>query len=156
MAFGTFDIFHEGHQNFLNQAKQLGNNLIVIIARDRTTTNVKGEAPLHNESVRLNSVKASCIANKVILGNHDDKYKVIKKHRPNVIALGYDQMIFTQQLNKVLIDLKLDAEIVRLDAYFPQVFKSSLIKRRNAEEGVENTAVHTATSTMTQSNVTIN
>ena len=156
MAFGTFDIFHEGHQYYLNQAKQLGTSLIVVIARDRTTTHIKGEAPLHSETERLNAVKQSGIATKVLLGNLDDKYKVIKKYRPDIIALGYDQMVFTQQLKKILIDYKLNTEIVRLDAYFPQVFKSSLIKQRNAENSSTESHSDTTSAEEVTSAMTIN
>ena len=68
------------------------------------------------------------------MGYTGDKYKVLKKYRPNVIALGYDQFVFTQRLEKTLIDLKLDAKIVRLTPYLPQVYKSSLLKEKLTEK----------------------
>ena len=42
MTFGTFDIFHLGHKSFLKQAREFGNYLIVVIARDKTVKNIKG------------------------------------------------------------------------------------------------------------------
>ena len=42
-------------------------------------------------------------------------------------------MVFTQKLNKVLIDLTLDTAVRRLDAFFPQVYKSSLIRHKMDE-----------------------
>jgi FAD synthetase len=135
MAFGTFDAFHAGHENYLRQAKELGDYLMVIIARDDTVKKIKGNRPLHAERQRLASVKASGIADKVILGYHGDKYKVIHKYRPDIIALGYDQFVFTQRLKKTLIDIKLDATVVRLTPYFPQIYKSSLIKKAALEMG---------------------
>jgi FAD synthetase len=134
MAFGTFDLFHAGHENYLKQAKQLGEFLMVVIARDKTVQNIKGRAPLESERQRLKNVKNSGLADKVILGFHGDKHKVLKKHRPDVIALGYDQFIFTQRLEKTLIDLKLDATIQRLNPYHPQVYKSSLLRKIQAEQ----------------------
>jgi len=134
MAFGTFDLFHAGHENYLRQAKELGDQLMVIIARDETVKKIKGNAPVHNENERLKNVKASGIADKVILGYKDDKYKVLKKFRPDVIALGYDQFVFTQRLEKTLIDLKLNATIVRLMPYFAQIYKSSLLKKGLQQE----------------------
>jgi FAD synthetase len=133
MAFGTFDYFHAGHENYLKQAAALGDYLIVVIARDRTARQIKGTAPLNSERKRASIVRKSGIAGKVILGEHGDKHKVLKKYRPDVIALGYDQFVFTQKLRKTLIDLNLDAEIKRLDAHFPQVYKSSLLKNRSME-----------------------
>ncbi len=129
MSFGTFDLFHAGHENYLKQARALGDYLIVIIARDETVKKIKGKMPVHNERQRLKIVKNSGIADKVILGYKGDKHKVLKKFRPDVIALGYDQFIFTQRLEKTLIDLKLDATIVRLQPYCAQMYKSSLIKK---------------------------
>ncbi len=132
MAFGSFDYFHEGHSYYLQQARTLGDYLIVVIARDKTVKQIKGELPLHSERQRAKAVEQSGIADKVVLGYHDDKHKVLRKFRPNVIALGYDQFVFTQKLEKTLIDLKLDATIKRIEAYFPQVFKSSLLKKQQA------------------------
>ena len=90
MAFGTFDLLHPGHINFLSQAKKHG-ELIVIIARDRTVKKIKGKLPLHNEKQRLGAVKSLKLASKVILGSLIDKYAAIKKYKPDIIALGYDQ-----------------------------------------------------------------
>ena len=129
MAFGTFDIFHQGHEHYLNKAKELGEYLIVVIARDKTVKVIKNEAPLNSEKKRLKTVEMSGIADKVILGFHGDKHKVLKKYKPDVIALGYDQFVFTQKLKKTLIDLKLDATVERIDAHQPKVFKSSLLKK---------------------------
>jgi FAD synthetase len=128
MTFGTFDFLHAGHEFYLKKAAELGDELIVIIARDRTVTQIKGKAPVHNERQRARGVRTLGIASRVVLGNHHDKHKVIRKYRPDVIALGYDQFVFTQTLKKKLIDLKLDTQIVRIDAHFPQVYKSSLIR----------------------------
>lgn len=129
MAFGTFDLFHAGHENYLRQAKELGDHLMVVIARDETVKKIKGQAPMQNERERMRNVKNSGLADKVILGYKGDKHKVLKKFRPNVLALGYDQFVFTQRLEKTLIDLKLNAHIVRLQPYFPQIYKSSLLKK---------------------------
>jgi len=135
MAFGTFDFFHAGHESYLKQAKELGEYLIVVISRDKTVKLIKGQPPLNSERKRAATVRETGIPDKVILGYHGDKHKVLKKFRPSVIALGYDQFVFTQKLEKTLIDLKLDAEIKRLDAHFPQVFKSSIIRKKLVASG---------------------
>ena len=63
----------------------------------------------------------------------DNKYKIIKKYRPNIIALGYDQFVFTYKLQKILIDEKMDTEIIRLNPYMPDIYKSTLIKVQNEQ-----------------------
>lgn len=144
MAFGTFDFFHEGHEHYLKEAKKLGEYLIVVIARDRTVKQIKSEYSSFSERERLNTVKKSGLADKVVLGYHGDKYKVLKKYRPSVIALGYDQFIFTQKLEKTLIDLKINAVIQRIDAHFPQVFKSSLLKKNASQETTDRFSISAA------------
>jgi glycerol-3-phosphate cytidylyltransferase-like family protein len=64
------------------------------------------------------------------LGNQADKHKVVLKYKPAIIALGYDQHVFTQTLQKTLIDNNLNSEIIRLESYFPQVYKSSLLQAK--------------------------
>lgn len=134
MVFGTFDVFHAGHEDFLNQAKSLGNYLIVVVARDATVKNVKSEYPEGNERKRANVIRETELADKVVVGYNDDKYRVIKKYKPNVIALGYDQFVFTYKLNKMIIDENMDTEIIRLEPYKPGIYKSTLIKIQNEEK----------------------
>lgn len=107
---------------------------MVVIARDNTVKKVKGEYPKHDERERLNNVKECEYVDKVILGSEDDKYKVIRKYKPDIIALGYDQFIFTYTLNKMIIDENMDTEIVRLESYKPEMYKSTLIKTLQEDE----------------------
>ena len=139
IVFGTFDVFHLGHEYFLKKAKALGDYLTVVIARDKTVKKVKGEYPQHNEKQRMENVKSSGIPDKVVLGNFDDKYKIIRKIKPNIIALGYDQFVFTYKLNKMIIDEKMDTEIIRLESYEPNLYKSSFIKSANEENNEQET-----------------
>lgn len=134
MVFGTFDHFHAGHENLFEQAKKLGDYLIVVVALDETVQQIKGKKPDINEKERLKIVANHPFVDKAILGDIADKHKVIKKYRPDIIALGYDQFVFTYRLEKTLIDAKIDAEIVRLQAYKPEIFKSSLLKKQKTHE----------------------
>jgi FAD synthetase len=134
MVFGTFDVFHAGHEAFLRQAKELGDWLIVVVARDNTVKKVKGSYPENKAKERLNNVKKCEYVDKAVLGNEDDKYKVIKKMRPEIIALGYDQFVFTYNLNKMIIDEAMNTEIVRLAPYKPEIYKSTIIKTSDGEE----------------------
>lgn len=129
MTFGTFDHLHAGHEFYLNEAKKLGTELVVIVARDETVRNVKGQWPDTPETLRAARVKALGVTDDVVIGNNGkEKYQVIKKFRPDVIALGYDQYAFTQLIQKTLIECKLNASIVRIPPYKPHLYKSSLIR----------------------------
>ncbi|MBU0647072.1 FAD synthase [Patescibacteria group bacterium] len=126
MVFGTFDIFHLGHKNFLNQAKQKGDYLIVVIARDQTVEKIKKAKPQNNENDRLKIVKNSGLADKVILGNLKNKYQVIKKYQPDVICLGYDQKYFIDNLVEKLQQYRLSGiKIIKLKSFKPNIYKTS-------------------------------
>ncbi len=49
---GTFVHLHPGHLAFLKQAKALGDELVVIAARDETVSRIKGFTPTYNEEIR--------------------------------------------------------------------------------------------------------
>ncbi len=121
MVFGTFDILHPGHLFLLNEAKKMGDSLTVVIARDKTVTTVKNITTQNDEQTRLKNLTDLNIADKVILGNPGDKYQVVRDEAPDVIALGYDQSAFTNDLAKVFPDIK----IVRLPPYKEDIYKSS-------------------------------
>ena len=129
MAFGTFDIFHPGHKNYLKQARKLGEYLIVVVARDKTVKKVKGHWPINNEEKRLKIIKKSKLADESILGELDNKYAVIKKYAPNTVALGYDQKTDIEKLKNKLTEFSLKTKIVRLKAYYPEIYKSSKLKK---------------------------
>jgi FAD synthetase len=128
MVFGTFDILHNGHFDFLEQAKEKGKYLIVIIARDKNVKQIKGNLPDHNETVRKHIVNHIPVVDKAILGSLKDKYLAIKKYRPDVICLGYDQRVDLKELKNKLKKFKLKTKIYRLKSHHPKIYKSSRLK----------------------------
>jgi len=137
MTFGTFDNLHAGHENFFKQAKELGNKVLTIIARDKTVTNIKGRAPKFTEKERLKNIIETKWCDDAILGDNKDKMKAIKQYKPTIIALGYDQFAFTYSLEKMIIKDNLNTKIVRLKPYKAGIYKSSLIRNKK-EESQEN------------------
>jgi FAD synthetase len=125
MAFGTFDFVHKGHDFFLKNAKKHG-FLIVVVARDSIVMKLKGKPPMFGERTRIAHVKALGIASKVVLGDKDYSLNVVKKHKPDVICLGYDQRKFA----KFLAQKKVAARIVMLKPFKAHIFKSSLLKKK--------------------------
>jgi FAD synthetase len=128
LVFGTFDGLHPGHINFFQQAKKLGDELIVVVARDATVEKVKGRRPRKNENARLSDARNAGIAGEVLLGNLGDPYAIIKQIKPDIIALGYDQNSFTKNLPDYTKKENLKIEIMRLMPHKPETYKSSLLE----------------------------
>lgn len=130
MVFGTFDIFHEGHKDFFRQAREHGDYLIVVVARDKNVLKAKGKLPQNNEEDRLKKIFESKLADMVVLGDLQDRYKVIQEYKPEVICLGYDQKVSVEELKEKLIEFGLEkTQIVRLKPFHPDVYKSSKLKK---------------------------
>ncbi|PLW80573.1 FAD synthase [Candidatus Woesearchaeota archaeon] len=128
MCFGTFDMFHPGHEYFLNEAKKFGNELVVVVARDKTVNEIKGFYPKEDEKKRLQNIIDSKIAEKVVLGDEIlNKYNVLGE-KPDIIALGYDQKYFLEHLQDELNKRNLKTKIVRLDSFHPEKYKSSKLR----------------------------
>ena len=129
MVFGTFDILHKGHEYFLNQAKKYG-FLVVAIARDENVKKIKDRFPIHNERQRMKNLRKLKIADKVVLGYIKEPYKIIAEENPDIICLGYDQILFVEGLEKWLKDKKMNVKVVRLKPHKPHKYKSSLLRER--------------------------
>ncbi len=127
MTFGTFDGIHKGHEYYLQEAKKLGDYLVVVIALDETVEKVKGKTPKYSAAERKKLVESLGIADKVAVGNPGDKLKVVVDEKPDVICLGYDQRAFTENLLEKLRQRGINPEIRRIPAYKPEVYKSSKI-----------------------------
>ena len=125
IVFGTFDILHPGHVHMLKEAKEYGDLLVVVVARDETVCNVKGKKPIYDEKTRTQNLQRLKIADKIRLGCLGDKYEVLRDENPDIVALGYDQKVFVDNLEEVIPD---HAQIVRLNPYNADVFKSSKLR----------------------------
>jgi FAD synthetase len=116
MATGTFDLLHMGHIYYLKEAKKLGDTLTVVVARDSTVRKLKHE-PVNNENTRLELIKEVKVVDEAYLGYEDDMYAIVKEIKPDIIALGFDQIhdenIITSELKK----RNLSAKVVRLSEY---------------------------------------
>ena len=136
IVFGTFDIFHKGHQSFFQQAKKFGDFLVVVVARDENVLEMKGSLPKNNGKKRLRVIKEYGLVNKAVLGNKNEntnsnsayKYKILREEKPDAICLGYDQPVNLKTLQKKLKEYRMDrVEVVRLKPYKEDVYKSSLL-----------------------------
>ncbi len=132
LVFGTFDGVHQGHLNMFKQARRLSKNpyLIVSIARDQNVLRIKNKLPFNKENKRKKLVEATLLPDKVILGSLNNYLEHIVKESPDYIALGYDQIHYTENLKKDLKDRGLSPKIRRLKPYKENIYKNSLLNKK--------------------------
>ena len=124
MVFGTYNIIHPGHLNLFRQAREYGDSLTVVLARNETVSEIKSYEPI-DEIHRRNMLLKLPMVDKVLFGEIDDKLKVIKENQPDVICLGYDQVHFIDELEAYLAENNLDIPVFRMKPYMPDKYKSS-------------------------------
>ncbi len=133
VATGVFSIIHPGHIIFLEEARKLGDELVVIVARDKTVGLKKGSQYIPEEQ-RLHVVSALKMVDKAVLGDEEDIYKPVEELKPDVIALGSDQEFDEEKLSSELRDRGLNAKLVRVDRHY----EGELYSTRRIIERIKN------------------
>jgi len=128
LLFGTFDIVHIGHLHVFKKAREYGDTVRVILARDTRIKKIKGMSPVHDEEERKEFLSHIDLIDEVVLGDESDVYKPIEEYKPDVIVLGYDQKKFVDKLITKLQDMNLETDIVRLEPFKHETHKSGKIK----------------------------
>jgi FAD synthetase len=113
MASGVFDILHPGHLHFLEEARKLGDELVVVVATDNTVRQRKHE-PITPQDMRLKMIAALRIVDKAVLGHDGDMFRIVEEMKPDIIALGFDQAHGEEDLQKELAKRGLNIKIVRM------------------------------------------
>src|SRR2546423_14634347 len=88
MATGVFDLLHPGHLYFLREARKLGDELWVVVARDRTARRFKHE-PITPEESRLQLGGALKPGDRAVLGHGGKNYGILDGYRQQVIEIGF-------------------------------------------------------------------
>lgn len=88
---GCFDILHRGHVAYLNQAKSLGDVLVLGLNSDASVKRLKGESrPINSEKDRKFVLENLKSIDAVFIFDEDTPYELISKIQPNVLAKGGD------------------------------------------------------------------
>tara|TARA_B110000014_G_scaffold215274_1_gene168868 strand:+ start:215 stop:835 length:621 start_codon:yes stop_codon:yes gene_type:complete len=123
---GVYDIIHPGHIHTLKNSKQEGDLLIVSIARDNRVIKIKGRKPINNERRRTILVSSIRYVDFTLLGSKGDIFGVVKKIKPNIITIGYDQTHQISELRRRVKINNLSIKIKKLDSPIPHVKSSNL------------------------------
>ena len=133
LAGGVFDIIHPGHVHTLNAAKALADVLVVAIATDKTAQKMKKMQPLHDQELRCELVNSLSMVDEAIIGHEENIFETGKEIKPDIIALGYDQIHQEKFISDGCKRINLDVEIVRLESPIPKL-SSSEIERRYGKD----------------------
>ena len=128
LAGGVFDIIHPGHIHTLNAAKSLGDVLVVVVATDNTAVKMKKRRPLHSKEQRQELVNSLIMVDLCLIGQEDDIFKTVNLVKPQIIALGYDQVHQEKFIIEGCKKIDLDARVARLQSPIPESSSSKIEK----------------------------
>lgn len=88
---GCFDLLHIGHVDYLEQAAELGNRLVVGLNTDASVQRLKGpQRPINPEQARARVLAALACVDAVILFDEDTPQALIEALRPDILVKGDD------------------------------------------------------------------
>lgn len=128
LAGGVFDIIHPGHIYTLNAAKALGDVLVVVVATDNTSEKMKKRKPLHTQEQRQELVNSLSMVDLCLVGQEDDIFKTVNRVRPQIIALGYDQVHQEKFITDGCKKIDLEVKVARLQSPIPESSSSKIEK----------------------------
>jgi FAD synthetase len=87
-----------------------------VVATDSTVRKLKHD-PITPQDIRVNLIKELKVVDEAYLGHEHDMYTIVEEIKPDIIALGYDQIHDEAIIKKELQTRKLHTKIVRLPKY---------------------------------------
>jgi rfaE bifunctional protein nucleotidyltransferase chain/domain len=88
---GVFDLLHPGHVRYLNDARALGQILIVGINSDRSVRETKGPGrPVNSELERAEVLLALRSVDAVVVFDQSTPHDVIARLQPDILVKGED------------------------------------------------------------------
>ncbi len=91
MTNGCFDILHAGHVTYLQQAKQLGDRLIVAVNTDASVKRLKGhERPVNTQTRRMQVLAGLSCVDWVVSFSEDTPTRLICHILPDILVKGGD------------------------------------------------------------------
>jgi len=133
LAGGVFDIIHPGHIHTLNDARKLGDVLVVVVATDKTAIKMKKREPLHSAELRQELVSSLTMVDLCIIGDEDNIFKTVDLVKPQIIALGYDQTHQEKFITDGCKKINLDVTVARLESPRPETSSSKIQKEYGKE-----------------------
>jgi len=88
---GVFDLLHPGHVRYLQQARALGDALIVGVNSDRSVRAIKGPTrPITPEDERAELIEGLACVDAAVVFDEDTPWQLIAALQPDVLVKGAD------------------------------------------------------------------
>lgn len=87
---GCFDLIHIGHIRYLEEAKKLGDILIIGLNSDKSVSKIKSGRPIIPEEQRAEVLSALYMVSYITLFDEDTPYQLIKELQPDILVKGAD------------------------------------------------------------------
>ncbi len=137
LAGGVYDVLHLGHLAALEEAKSLGDVLVVVVATDVTVEMLKSRKPLFPEKDRQALVAGLKPVDKAILGYEDVGFgfeQVLMEVMPDMVAFGYDQENLEKTVREIVERRNLKIRMVKLPKFDHEKYASSSSVREKLSE----------------------
>ncbi|MDP7537625.1 MAG: bifunctional D-glycero-beta-D-manno-heptose-7-phosphate kinase/D-glycero-beta-D-manno-heptose 1-phosphate adenylyltransferase HldE [Methylococcales bacterium] len=94
---GCFDILHPGHVRYLQQARELGDRLVVLVNSDESVRRLKGSTrPVNSLAQRMEMLAALTCVDWVVAFSEDTPQAIIDRLLPDVLVKGGDYQDITE------------------------------------------------------------
>ncbi|MDR1084237.1 MAG: adenylyltransferase/cytidyltransferase family protein [Deltaproteobacteria bacterium] len=91
MTNGCFDLLHPGHLCYLEEARQLGDYLLVAVNSDDSISRLKGpQRPIRPEKERCLMLAGLEMVSRVVLFSEDTPFNLIELLKPDILVKGGD------------------------------------------------------------------
>jgi len=91
ITFGTFDVFHIGHLNILQRARNLGDRLVVGVSSDALNLRKKNRLPVYRQDERLRIISELKCVDAVFLEEALElKAEYVRNANADILVMGDD------------------------------------------------------------------
>jgi len=90
VVFGNFYSVHDGRRDFFRQAREYGDELILIVGRDRPARSLKSKAPRYSEGERIELVGPEPGVGDVVLGDEEISSYRVRESNPDAMTSAGD------------------------------------------------------------------
>ena len=131
---GVFDLLHRGHAEYLEEARALGDRLVVGINSDASVRRLKGPSrPIVGEADRLALVGALACVDLAVVFDDDTPLRLIEAVQPDVLVKGGDYAV-PEIVGREVVEAR--GGRVTTIALRPGLSTSELVKRIREGKGV--------------------